>query len=138
MERMNGVDKDLAAHFTITYHRGTKLYGREIRSVFEEVSSEAYMDSIWSDIQEAKEDILANSMYMTLNLCRVLAYKTEKLIVSKLEGGEWAMKHISVPAYQKMILDALKEYKTGETMEIDHVVASDFAEYMLQQIREKS
>ena len=138
VERMNGVDKDLAAHFTITYHRGKKLYGREIRSVFEEVSSEAYMDSIWSDIQEAKEDILANSMYMTLNLCRVLAYKTEKLIVSKLEGGEWAMKHISVPAYQKMILDALKEYKTGETMEIDHVVASDFAEYMLQQIREKS
>ena len=96
------------------------------------------MDSIWSDIQEAKEDILANSMYMTLNLCRVLAYQTEKLIVSKLEGGEWAMKHISVPAYQKMILDALKEYKTGETMEIDYVVASDFAEYMLQQIREKS
>lgn len=138
VERMKGVDKDLAAHFTIIYHRGKKLYGREIRSVFEEVSSEAYMDSIWSDIQEAKEDILANSMYMTLNLCRVLAYKTEKLIVSKLEGGEWAMKHISVPAYQKMILDALKEYKTGETMEIDHVVASEFAEYMLQQIREKS
>jgi len=138
VERMNGVDKDLAAHFTITYHRGKTLYGREIKSVFEEVSSEAYMDSIWSDIHEAKEDILANPMYMTLNLCRVLAYKTEKLIVSKQEGGEWAMKHISVPAYQKMILDALKEYKTGEAMEIDYVVASDFAEYMLQQIREKS
>ncbi len=135
VERMNGVDKDLAAHFTITYHRGKKLYGREIRSVFEEVSSEAYMDSIWSDIQEAKEDILANPMYMTLNLCRVLAYKREKLIVSKQEGGEWAMKHISVPAYQKMISDALTEYRTGEAMEKDHVVTQDFAGYMLQQIR---
>lgn len=78
---------------------------------------------------------LTNPMYMTLNLCRVLAYKTEKLIVSKREGGEWTMKHIWVPAYQKLISDALKEYKTGEAMETDNVVAQDFAGYMLQQIR---
>lgn len=138
VERMNGVDKDLAAHFTIIYHKGKVLYGREIKSVFEEVNSEAYMDSIWSDIQEAKEDIYANPMYITLNLCRVLAYKEEKLISSKQEGGEWGLNYIPIPKYQKLISDALEEYKTGEAMEIDNAVALDFAEYMLKQIRENS
>lgn len=33
IDKMNGTDKDLAAHFTIVYHRGKTLYGREIKSV---------------------------------------------------------------------------------------------------------
>ena len=83
VERMNGVDKDLAAHFTIIYHRGKTLYGEDIKSIFSEVDSEDYMDSIWCDIQEAKEDILEHPMYITLNLCRALAYQREKLVLSK-------------------------------------------------------
>lgn len=34
VEKMKGTDKDLAAHFTIIYHRGKTLYGRDIKSVF--------------------------------------------------------------------------------------------------------
>ena len=34
VERMKGTDKDLAAHFTVIYHRGKTLYGKEIKSVF--------------------------------------------------------------------------------------------------------
>lgn len=134
VERMNGTDKDLAAHFTIIYHRGKKLYGRAIKEVFSEVSSEAYMDSIWSDIADAKEEIIENPMYMTLNLCRVLAYKREGLILSKKEGGEWAVKCLKKPEYKEMISEALKEYQTGEAMAINNSVAMEFAEYMLEQI----
>ena len=61
---MNGTDKDLAAHFTIIYHRGKTLYGKEIKSVFSEVSNEAYMDSIWLDVKNAKEDIIDDAMYI--------------------------------------------------------------------------
>lgn len=96
VEKMNGVDKDLAAHVTITYHRGKTLYGKKIRDVFESVSGEDYVDSIWCDIESAEEDILENPMYLTLNLCRVLAYKKEGLILSKQEGGEWAMNRIAI------------------------------------------
>ena len=73
IEKMNGTDKDLAAHFTIIYHRGKTLYGKEIKSVFSEVSSKDYMDSIWLDVKNAKEDIIDDTMYIILNLCRVLA-----------------------------------------------------------------
>lgn len=135
VEKMHGTDKDLAAHFTIIYHRGKTLYGKDIASVFAEVDSKDYMDSIWSDIEDAKEDIQANTMYITLNLCRVLAYKREKLILSKQEGGEWAMKTLHTPEYQMMISNALTEYKTGEGMSANGETMVEFAEYMLNEIK---
>lgn len=68
------------------------------------------------------------TMYMTLNLCRVLAYKEERLILSKQEGGEWALRHLSDPIYREMILLALEEYKTGNTMPVIQADAVRFAE----------
>ena len=132
---MNGTDKDLAAHFTIIYHRGKTLYGKERKDVFSKVSREDYMDSIWSDIENAKAEIVENPMYIILNLCRVLAYKKENLILSKQEGGEWGMGHMSIHEYKSLILAALKEYQTGKAMTLDEPVATEFAEYMLRQIR---
>lgn len=136
IEKMNGTDKDLAAHFTIIYHRGKTLYGKEIKSVFSEVSSEAYMDSIWLDVKNAKEEIIDDTMYIVLNLCRVLAYKKERLILSKQEGGEWALHHLPDPQYKKMVLSALEEYKTGNAMSITQADAIRFAEYMLKHIND--
>lgn len=135
VKKMKGTDQDLAAHCTIIYHRGKTLYGRDIKSVFSEVSSEDYMDSIWSDIENAKDEIVDNAMYIVLNLCRVLAYKRESLILSKQEGGEWAIKDIVVSEYQKLISEALNEYQTGEPMSFKPSAATGFAEYMLQQIK---
>ncbi len=136
IENMNGIDKDLAAHFTIAYHRGKTLCGREAKSVFSEVSSEDYMDSILCDVQNATEDIIENPMYITLNLCRVLAYRKEKLILSKQEGGAWAIQYISNPEYKKMILSALEEYQTGHPMPIIKADAIGYAEDMLRRIQE--
>lgn len=135
IEKMKGTDKDLAAHFTIIYHRGKTLYGKDIRDVFEPVSSGDYMDSIWSDIEGAAEEIFENPMYMILNLCRVLAYKKEGVILSKQEGGEWGIKNLSHPEYQKMISAALKEYQTGVTMSLDEFPAAEFAQFMLKKIK---
>lgn len=135
VNRMKGTDKDLAAHCTIIYHRGKTLYGRDIKSVFSEVSSEDYMDSIWSDIENAKDEIVENAMYIILNLCRVLAYKKERLILSKQEGGEWAINEIAATEYKKLISEALNEYQTGDPMALNHSAATEFAEYMLKQIK---
>lgn len=132
--KMNGTDKDLAAHITILYHRGICLWGEEIRDVFEEVGEKEYFDSIWSDIEHAEEDILENPVYVILNLCRVLAFKQEKLILSKQEGGNWGMTHVS-EAYQKLIQQALDEYASVGTMELDEKEAVKFAKNMMEHIR---
>ena len=84
-------DKDLAAHSTIIYHRRKCLYGNDIKDVFGAVSKKDYFDSIWSDIEEAETEIMDNPTYIILNLCRVLAYKKEELILSKQEGGKWGI-----------------------------------------------
>ena len=57
IQKMNGTDEDLAAHFTIIRNRGICLEGLPIKDVFGEVPKEAYLDSIWQDIAEGEEDI---------------------------------------------------------------------------------
>lgn len=134
IDKMKGTDKDLAAHFTIIYHRGKCLYGNDIKDVFGEVSKEDYFDSIWSDIEEAETEIMDNPTYIILNLCRVLAYKKDKLILSKLEGGKWGI--CNVPEkYQTLIIQALDEYVSDKSIEWDENKAYEYAAYMITQIR---
>ena len=135
VEKMKGTDKDLAAHFTITYHRGQVLFGKEIPEVFAPIPKKDYLDSIWCDIESAPEEIAENPMYLTLNLCRVLAYKKDGLIVSKHEGGEWGLKNIDRPEFQTLIAEALKEYQSNVTMVYDAEVAKEYAAYMLKEIQ---
>ena len=96
VQKMNGTDKDLAAHFTITKKYGIVLYGADIDSVFGEVPKMDYIDSILSDIEEANEEILENPIYITLNLCRVAAFLKDGLITSKKQGGEWGKENLDL------------------------------------------
>ena len=121
------------------------------------------MDSIWCDIEGAREDILDNPMYIILNLCRVLGYKEEGLILSKKEGGEWMLgklaeedgsvrtawecadleegiyaELVSEPVdFTQLIRGALEEYATGQKMELQEALAKQFAEEMLKKISSK-
>lgn len=58
--KMKGVDRDLAAHFTVICHRGKCLYGKGIQDVFGKVDRQYYLDSILSDIEDAEKDIMEN------------------------------------------------------------------------------
>jgi len=134
IQKMQGTDKDLAAHFTILYHRGRALCGKAIREVFSEVDRADYFDSIWSDIENAQAEIAENPTYIILNLCRVLAYKRESLILSKTEGGKWGLANI--PAnYVPLVTDALAEYETNTPFQLNEALAKKYASYMLDQIK---
>ncbi|SHH58597.1 streptomycin 3-adenylyltransferase [Butyrivibrio fibrisolvens DSM 3071] len=134
IDKMKGTDKDLAAHFTIISKRGKCLCGLPIEEVFAPVPKVDYMDSIWEDIAEAKEDIVDNTMYIILNLARVLAYKKEELVLSKKEGGEWALNNIP-EEYQDLIKEAMAEYADAREVSYDYEIAKQYAEYMLQAIQ---
>lgn len=134
IRRMNGTDKDLAAHFTVIRKRGRCLCGAPVREVFAEVPAADYMDSIWEDIAGAEEEITENTMYLTLNLARVAAYKEEGAVLSKKEGGEWAL--ASMPAeYRPLITDALREYSESAEVVYDPTLARRYAGYALRRIR---
>ena len=137
IQKMNGTDKDLAAHFTIITNWGKCLYGLQIDDVFAIVPNEDYMDSIWEDIADAENDILENTMYIILNLARVLAYKKEGLVLSKKEGGKWALGNIPAD-YHVLISDALNEYTHNRSVAYDLKLAQKYATYMLKEIKNPS
>ena len=135
IREMKGTDKDLAAHFTIINKRGRCLYGEPVRDIFAEVPDRDYMDSIYSDIAGAVEEIGDHTMYLTLNLARVLAYKKEGLVLSKEEGGEWAVKNLP-PEYHPLVKAAMREYAGGTGIVYHEIQARRYAAYMIKLIKQ--
>ena len=134
IRKMKGTDKDLAAHIMILYYRGKTIFGKPCREVFLPPSDGEYFDSIWCDVQNAAEEITGNPVYLILNLCRVLAYKKEHLILSKEEGASWALDRLPA-GYRTLISQAAEAYRTGASMDVGESCAVEFAEYMLREIR---
>ena len=106
---MKGYDKDLAAHFVITKKYGKRLYGKEIEEVFGEVPDKDYFDSIWEDIKDDDNEILDNSFYYVLNLCRVLAFVKDGLILSKLQGGKYFINNYLTKNTKQEYIDLVNE-----------------------------
>ena len=144
VKNMKGVDKDLAAHFTITRKYGIALYGPPVPNVFGEVPRADYIDSIWFDIEGAEEDILDNPMYVILNLCRVMAYLKDDRIISKKQGGAWMLmqlEQMSDVRILELIQKALRCYAEGTEMQLEteeeQEMAREFAGDMLQRIQRR-
>ena len=133
IQKMKGTDKDLAAHFTVIKACGKCLLGLPVHEVFCEVPEQYYMDSLWSDIEGAGDEITDNTMYLTLNLARVYAWKEEKKVLSKQEGGEWGLKNLP-EKYHSLLQEALNEYQ-GMEPEYDMELALDYANDMLTRIQ---
>lgn len=131
--KMNGVDKDLAAHFTIIRKAGQTLYGEEIEKIFGDVDKKYYIDSILNDISDAKTNIQEKPTYYILNLCRVLGYLKEELVLSKRDGGKWGMKNLP-KQFNRLINVAHNEYTNPTDSEYDQMLSLEFAEYILTEI----
>ena len=134
LQQMQGVDPDLAAHFTMIRQRGVTLYGAPAPDVFGPVDAACYADSIWLDVQNAQEDVCEHPVYTVLNLCRVLAFLQERLYLSKREGGEWGLRHLRAP-HDALVAQALRCYRSGQAMRPDEALTRSFARQMLGEIR---
>ena len=129
----HGTDKDLAAHFTVTRAVGQTLCGKPIDEVFGEVPRECYLDSIRYDVENAAADIAENPVYVILNLCRVIAYLRDGVILSKKSGGEWGLSHLPT-RYHAILRAALSAYISGETYQHDLTTEQQLAYEMLAKI----
>lgn len=136
VKHMNGTDKDLAAHFTVIRKYGKTLYGEPVSDVFGAVPREDYIDSVMQDISGAEEDIREDPVYLTLNLCRTLAFLESGDVMSKKDGGEWAIRKFS--AYAPLISRAIESYSGGAEYEHDAAAEAEFVLFALRQIREET
>lgn len=136
VENMKGEDIDLAAHFTIITKYGIVLWGEKIENVFAPVPRQNYIDSICADIENAAEDILEQPIYITLNLCRVLAFVEDGLCLSKEEGGKWGIEHLP-SEYRSMIAEALECYASDKAMTVEKKSANDFVKKVMGLIKDQ-
>ena len=131
--RLRGTDPDLAAHITVTRAVGYALYGKPIDEVFAPVPAADYLDSITLDIENAKEDIGENPVYVTLNLCRVLGFLRDGAVLSKESGGLWGLANLPAE-FVPFVAGALAYYRDGDALDYDRETGQRFAEYMTAEI----
>ena len=134
IEKLQGTDKDLAAHFTVINHCGITLCGKDKAEVFSPVPKEYYTDSIVFDVENAKDEIADNPVYIILNLCRVLAYIQDNKVLSKADCQKWSYEHL--PQYYQLIKKATDCYIKAINMEYDNNTLVFYADDMLKKIYE--
>ena len=73
--------------------------------------------------------------YIRRSICaEALAYRKEKLILSKQEGGQWGLKNLP-ERYGSLIRRALDDYGSTGAAAFDEGESREYAVYMIQAIR---
>lgn len=124
-QRMHGEDPDLTLHILCLHAFGSPLMGPSVARMFGQVRREDALCAIREGLDDVGERLHERPVYYVLTLCRALAYLRERLVLSKKEGGEWALKKLP-HAYQGVIQAALNAYQSGRDMFYDLGVAEDF------------
>lgn len=109
-------DEDLAGHITVLNHRGICLYGQMIHDIFPTVPKQDFVASILDDVLNTKfglDAILQNPVYVVLNACRTLAFLQTERVMSKKEGGVWALNMLP-KEFHWIITGALEEYRNSK------------------------
>jgi predicted nucleotidyltransferase len=141
--RMGAEGKDPAANITEARSRGFALLGAPVEIALPPVPVEDFVDSIASDVLWALRKLdrdpsrpKSMSTYLTLNACRVLSYLETGQILSKAEGGDWALK--SVPAkFRPTVRQALNSYRGSSNHRcIDISSVRGFAKWAHEKVRE--
>ncbi|MDR2515605.1 MAG: DUF4111 domain-containing protein [Christensenellaceae bacterium] len=131
--RYQGSDPDLAAHFTVILAAGRCLLGRPIAEAFGPVRHEDYLASLRDDARDAMANLAQNPVYACLNLCRVLAYVEEGLVLSKKAGGEWGLTHLP-KAFSRVLAAALAAYAGDGRFCADEESVRTFCAHLLGRI----
>lgn len=129
-------DPDLAAHFMITKRRGIVWRGLPIDEVFSEIPKEFYIKSLLFDFDDLDKNIISNPVYGILNACCTIAYLKDNLVLSKKEGGVWALKNFE-ELYIPVVRQALSSYETGEKfLELDNRIRGVLIGYLKELVKQ--
>ena len=83
--------------------------------------------------QSRRGFVLHTPLDTALNLCRVLAAAQEGLVLSKVQGAQWGMRHLQ-GQYRPLLMRAASCYEQGAALAWDSGELEDFAQDVLDQI----
>jgi predicted nucleotidyltransferase len=130
-------DEDLAGHITVVRQRGICLHGAPITAVFPAVPTVDYLASVLTDVLSPDcglNSALASPVYVILNACRTYAYLSTGQVLSKDEGGVWALQVIP-HQFHATVQSALAAYRADQDdRRLAHEDVVHFAAYMRGEI----
>ena len=86
------------------------------------------------DLENIEKNIIQDSVYNGLNLCRTLQYLKEEKILSKLEGGKWGLKNLP-NNFQKIVQELIDIYWNSiANNNLNNEELKEFAKYMIEKI----
>jgi streptomycin 3"-adenylyltransferase len=108
--------------------RGVALVGPPAQEVFPEVPYEDFLDSIERDLVWARNHIQEEPEYAVLNACRVVAYRREHVVMSKVDGGRWGLR-FAPQEFHSLIADAAAIYAGERDAELDRRAVEALVEW---------
>lgn len=109
-------DEDLAGHITVVRQRGVCLHGAPITALFPAVPTVDYLASVLADVLSPDcglNSALESPVYVILNACRTYAYLSTNQVLSKDEGGVWALQLLP-HQFHTTVQSALSAYRTDQ------------------------
>jgi hypothetical protein len=130
-------DEDLAGHIAVTRRRGVCLYGPPAVAAFPVVPRRDFLASVLGDVLSPEyglDAVAKNPIYVVLNACRTLAYLRSGEILSKDEGGVWALQ--ALPGrFHSTLAAALDAYRNSAgDGGLSKEAAAEFAAYMRSEL----
>jgi len=84
-------DPDLVLHYLVTRDSGLAIAGQPVDAAIGAVPRAEVLTHLRDELTWAMEQ--ADQRYAVLNACRALAYARDGSVLSKLDGGAWALDH---------------------------------------------
>lgn len=136
-QKMHGRDTRLTLDLLSVSTKGICLIGTEIQKVFS-APRRADVISAWRERLVNAENLLHECpVYYILSMCKALAYIRNRLYLSMINAGKWAMKNMPSD-YQPLIQAAINAYDTGNDMFYDRTLADDFCYDAMQEINSQN
>lgn len=119
-----GGDPDLVAHFAVCRAAGRVLgRGRPPADVFAPVPDELVVAQLATELRWAAEH--APAEYAVLNACRAWRFVVDGGLVSKIDGGRWALDRVPGPD-RELVRTALDRQRCIPTAELDTATVHEF------------
>jgi streptomycin 3"-adenylyltransferase len=129
-------DDDLAGHMKVARCRGVSLWGAPIDEILPEVPRSDYLASVLADLRWSRDRAGVTLDYRLLNLARAWGYLRTDAVMSKREGGEWALAALP-EEYAAPIKTALRVYggdAKGYILDDESILET--VEYLEQRVEE--
>lgn len=121
----HGGDPDLVLHFAVCRSAGRLLgAGLPAAEVFAKLPDELVLAQLANELRWGAAQ--APGEYAVLNACRAWRFAADRALVSKVDGGRWALARVT-GADRELICAALDRQQCGPAAELDPHAVRQFA-----------